>query len=113
MGGMPLLVRAAILWLSAVPAAEAQAPAIPGATSPAAFPGQYAPTPAEWKYPVWPTGCARFEGDERIACLEFVSFDFGRLSRFDDGLHPKNAAGYAVMAPLAEKAIAQALGAGR
>jgi len=44
---MSLLFRAAILWLSAVPAAEAQAPAIPGATSPVAFPGQYAPTPAD------------------------------------------------------------------
>ncbi|OFV87544.1 MAG: hypothetical protein A2V74_04855 [Acidobacteria bacterium RBG_16_70_10] len=109
---IPPLVRALVLGLSAVPAAEAQAPAIPGATSPVAFPGQYAPTPAEWKYPVWPTGCARFEGDKRVACLEFVSFDFGRLSRFDDGLHP-NAAGCAVMAPLAEEAIAQALGAGR
>ena len=47
MSGMSLLFRAAILWLSAVPAAEAQAPAIPGATSPVAFPGQYAPTPAD------------------------------------------------------------------
>jgi lysophospholipase L1-like esterase len=30
----------------------------------------------------------------------------------DDGLHP-SARGYAVMAPLAEKAIAEALGGGR
>lgn len=85
-----------------------------------AFPGQYAPAPAEWKYPAWPRGCARFEGTERTACLEFVALDYARLARFadangllkpalnDHGLHP-NAAGYAVMAPLAEKAIAEAL----
>lgn len=59
----------------------AEPPAAP-ATAPAAFPGQWAPSPVEWKYPVWPKGCARFEGPERAACLEFVSFDFGRLSRF-------------------------------
>jgi len=47
------------------------------------FPGQYAPAPAEWKYPVWPKGCLRFEGAERTACLDFVSSDFGRLSRFE------------------------------
>jgi lysophospholipase L1-like esterase len=47
-----------------------------------AFPGQWAPTPAEWKYPVWPRGCAPFEAEERASCLEFVAFDYGRLSRF-------------------------------
>jgi lysophospholipase L1-like esterase len=46
------------------------------------FPGQYAPSPAEWKYPVWPSGCGRFAGDEKAACLEFVATDFGGLSRF-------------------------------
>ena len=46
------------------------------------FPGQYAPAPAEWKYPVWPRGCARFEGEERTACLEFVALDYARLARF-------------------------------
>jgi lysophospholipase L1-like esterase len=56
-------------------AAAVSAPAV-------AFPGQWAPSPVEWKYPVWPKGCARFEGPERISCLEFVSFDYGRLSRF-------------------------------
>jgi len=47
-----------------------------------AFPGQWAPPPAEWKYPVWPNGCARFEGDQRIACYAFITSDFGRLSRY-------------------------------
>jgi lysophospholipase L1-like esterase len=48
-----------------------------------AFPGQYAPAPEDWKYPVWPRGCTmRFEGSERTACLEFVAFDYGRLSRY-------------------------------
>jgi lysophospholipase L1-like esterase len=47
-----------------------------------AFPGQWAPPPAEWKFPVWPNGCSRFEGPDRLSCLEFVAFDFGRLSRY-------------------------------
>jgi lysophospholipase L1-like esterase len=46
------------------------------------FPGQYAPSPADWKYPVWPVGCTRFEGAERIACLEFNVSDYGRRHRF-------------------------------
>jgi lysophospholipase L1-like esterase len=46
-----------------------------------AFPGQYAPSPAEWRFPVWPSGCSRFPGEEK-ACLEFVAFDYGRLARF-------------------------------
>jgi len=64
----------AVLVLPASPA-RAQAPNL-------AFPGQYALAPAEWKYPVWPRGCARFEGAERTACLEFVALDYARLSRF-------------------------------
>jgi lysophospholipase L1-like esterase len=47
-----------------------------------AFPGQYAPSPADWKYPVWPIGCTRFEGAERVACLEFNVNDYGRRQRF-------------------------------
>jgi acyl-CoA thioesterase I len=64
--------------------AAAQAPVVapPSPPAPIAFPGQYAPSPAEWKFPVWPRGCARFEGAERVDCLEFVAFDYGRLSRF-------------------------------
>jgi lysophospholipase L1-like esterase len=61
-------------------AATAQAP---GAMPPGgAFPGQYASPPAERKYPAWPKGCARFEGDERTACLDSVASDFGGLYRY-------------------------------
>jgi lysophospholipase L1-like esterase len=47
-----------------------------------AFPGQYIAAPSDWRYPVWPAGCARFSGEERIACLEFIANDYGRLSRY-------------------------------
>ena len=47
-----------------------------------AFPGQWAPPPPEWKYPVWPNGCTRFTGEERAQCLTFIATDFGRLSRY-------------------------------
>jgi lysophospholipase L1-like esterase len=55
----------------------------PPATSPAvAFPGQYAPPPADRKYPAWPKGCTRFEGEERTMCLDVVASDFGGLYRY-------------------------------
>jgi len=62
------------------------ATAQPAASAPpaSAFPGQWAPSPADWKYPVWPKGCTRFEGDERVACYAFIASDFGRLTRFAD-----------------------------
>ncbi len=47
-----------------------------------AFPGQYAPSPADRKFPAWPKGCARFEGEERTACLDTVASDFGGLYRY-------------------------------
>jgi lysophospholipase L1-like esterase len=75
--------------------AAAEARATPQAGPQIAFPGQYAPPPADWKYPVWPSGCGRFAGDEKIACLEFVVSDFGRLSRF--------AAANAALAPASAK----------
>jgi len=77
--------------LALAPGAHAQAPATPSAApaTPAAaptpeitFPGQWAPPPADWKYPVWPNGCNRFDGPDKTACLEFIAFDFGRLSRY-------------------------------
>jgi len=81
---LPLLLAAGFLG-SAQAAAQAP-PSQPAAGAPAApqvaFPGQYAAAPAEWKFPVWPRGCARFEGAERTECLEFVAFDYGRLSRY-------------------------------
>jgi lysophospholipase L1-like esterase len=47
------------------------------------FPGQWAPAPTSWKYPVWSRGCARFTAaDERVACLEFITADWPRLSRY-------------------------------
>ncbi|HET6897655.1 MAG TPA: SGNH/GDSL hydrolase family protein, partial [Vicinamibacteria bacterium] len=35
-----------------------------------------------WRFPVWPSSCRRFEGTERVACLDFVVSDYGRLARF-------------------------------
>ncbi len=69
-------------WHRGGPAA-APAAAVP-APGPAqvAFRGQYAAAPPEWRFPVWPSGCSRFSGEEKAACLEFVSFDYGRLSRY-------------------------------
>jgi len=63
---------AALLFLASAASAQPQIE----------FPGQYAPSPAEWKFPVWPVGCTRFEGAERVACLEFNVFDYARLGRF-------------------------------
>lgn len=62
------------------PLRAAQAPANPPAAG--AFPGQYAPAPADRKYPAWPKGCARFAGEERAACLDSVASDFGGLFRY-------------------------------
>jgi lysophospholipase L1-like esterase len=62
--------------------AQAPAPAAPGPTAPLSFPGQYAPPPPERKYPAWPKGCTRFEGEERTACLDVVASDFGGLFRY-------------------------------
>jgi lysophospholipase L1-like esterase len=64
-------------WHRAAPSAPMPPPAAPAI----AFPGQYAPSPAEWRFPVWPSGCRRFPGEEK-ACLEFVALDYGRLSRY-------------------------------
>jgi lysophospholipase L1-like esterase len=71
---LPLLLAAQ----AAAPSGAPQTPAGPQI----AFPGQYAAAPTQWKFPVWPRGCARFEGAERTECLEFVAFDYGRLSRY-------------------------------
>jgi lysophospholipase L1-like esterase len=86
-----LAASTAIVWAQAAPEAQPT----PAAGPQIAFPGQYAPSSGEWKYPVWPSGCGRFAGEERIACLEFVAFDFGRLSRF--------AAANAALAPAGPK----------
>jgi outer membrane protein assembly factor BamB len=65
---------------SSAPAAQGSPAGNPPAPQ-IAFPGQYAPNPAEWRFPVWPSGCERFP-DEKAACLQFVASDFGRLGRF-------------------------------
>jgi lysophospholipase L1-like esterase len=70
---------APVLSLAAT-AATAQTPT--AATPGGVFPGQYAPPPAERKYPAWPKGCARFAGDERTACLDAVASDFGGFYRY-------------------------------
>ena len=76
---LPLLLAAALASAQASPGQlGASAPPPPQV----AFPGQYAAAPAEWKFPFWPNGCGRFEAAERIQCLEFVAFDYGRLSRY-------------------------------
>jgi len=77
--------RTRLLLLTFVAAiAPCIATAQPAAPAPpvAAFPGQWAPAPVEWKYTVWPNGCSRFDGEERLACYAFVTSDFGRLSRY-------------------------------
>jgi len=77
MGRLPV----AALSLALLPAASsAQAPAVPPPQ--VAFPGQYVPPPADRKYPAWPKGCTRFEGEERTACLDVVASDFGGLYRY-------------------------------
>ena len=75
-----LLTLLATIVPSAATAQTAIAPAPPAP----AFPGQWAPPPIEWKYPVWPNGCTRFDPEERLACYAFVASDFGRLSRYAD-----------------------------
>ena len=77
----PLVLFCLIAAMAPLAAAAQPAPAAAPAL---AFPGQWAPPPAEWKYPVWPNGCTRFEGEERLACHAFIAADFGRLSRYAD-----------------------------
>jgi lysophospholipase L1-like esterase len=62
--------------------APAAASATPSAPPQIALPGQYASAPADWRFPVWPNGCNRFSGDDKVACLQFVATDYGRLSRY-------------------------------
>jgi lysophospholipase L1-like esterase len=72
---------AAALSLALLPAvSSAQAPAVPPPQ--VAFPGQYAAPPSDRKYPAWPKGCTRFEGEERMTCLDVVASDFGGLYRY-------------------------------
>jgi lysophospholipase L1-like esterase len=37
---------------------------------------------AQTTFPVWPSGCSRFEGAERAACLLSIANDYGTLARY-------------------------------
>ena len=79
---------------SAAPAPTPPAPSPTPGPPQIAFPGQYDASPADWRFPVWPSGCRRATGEERTSCLEFVANDFGRLSRYagaNAALAPKRA----------------------
>jgi lysophospholipase L1-like esterase len=90
----PLALLAVLAQAGAAAPAPKPAPAPAGVPAPApapapppppqiAFPGQYAAAPLSWRYPVWPKGCARFvDTAERLACTEFVVFDWPRLERY-------------------------------
>ncbi|HEY7512339.1 MAG TPA: GDSL-type esterase/lipase family protein [Vicinamibacteria bacterium] len=54
----------------------------PGDLQAQEFPGQYAAPPSEWRYPVWPSGCRRFTGEEQVACLQFVADNYAGLGRY-------------------------------
>lgn len=77
MKGKTLQAAVALLFVLGGPSSGAAQE--PGAI---AFPGQYAPPNPGSRYPVWPSGCSRFPGEEKAACLAYVAFDYGRLSRF-------------------------------
>jgi lysophospholipase L1-like esterase len=91
-------VAAPVAGFAQAPATAAASPAPAPTATPGppqiAFPGQYALAPADWRFPVWPSSCRRFEGGERAACLDFVVSDYGRLARF--------AAANAALAPKAK-----------
>jgi lysophospholipase L1-like esterase len=70
------LLAGAVAMLAAAASAQAPAPLV------TAFPGQYALPPAERKFPAWPKGCARFEGEERTTCLDTVASDFAGFYRY-------------------------------
>jgi lysophospholipase L1-like esterase len=71
-----------LAFLGTAAAAVRQAPPQPAPSPQVAFPGQYAAQPADWRFPVWPSGCNRFAGDDKLACLQFIAGDYGRLSRY-------------------------------
>jgi lysophospholipase L1-like esterase len=84
------LAAAAVVLCAQASAAQALASAsspaqAPPAAAPAAqvsFPGQYALPPAERRFPAWPRGCDRFQGEEKTACLDTVATDFAGFYRY-------------------------------
>jgi len=77
-----VVVAAGLVPAAAQVASPSASPSPSAAPPQIAFPGQYALAPTDWHFPVWPSSCTRFEGPERVACLEFVVDDYGRLARF-------------------------------
>jgi len=78
-----LASSAAAFAQEASPAPSPSPSATPAPPPQIAFPGQYAATPdALLRFPPAMTGCRRFNGDERIACLESLGADYGRLARY-------------------------------
>jgi lysophospholipase L1-like esterase len=77
-----ILLAPGLALAQAASPAQAPAPPAPGPAPQVAFPGQYALAPADRKFPAWPKGCTRFEGEERTACLDTVASDFGGLYRY-------------------------------
>jgi lysophospholipase L1-like esterase len=80
LGALSLAALASAQAAQATTAPAAQAPA-PAPAAPA-FPGQYAPPPEGRKFPAWPKGCARFEGEEKMSCLDVVASDFAGFYRY-------------------------------
>ncbi len=76
------LATTALSLAALSPAALASAQPTQAPPAAPAFPGQYAPPPAERKFPAWPKGCARFEGEEKMSCLDTVASDFGGFYRY-------------------------------
>ena len=60
--GLSAVLQAALAALVAAQATQAPVPA----AAAAGFPGQYAPPPAERKFPAWPKGCARATRSDAI-----------------------------------------------
>lgn len=82
-----VLALLACAHLAAVVNADALAPPpiarSDDAGSVSAFPGQHAPTPSTWRFPVWPAACRGIaDPTQRLACAEFNLEDWPRLSRY-------------------------------
>lgn len=78
----PFPTLAALALAAAAAPAPAQAPAAPATAAQVSFPGQYALPPADRKFPAWPRGCDRFQGEEKMACLDAVATDFAGFYRY-------------------------------
>ena len=75
----PLSLLAASLWLVGTPAVG-QTPAERAFVG--GLPRPVRAAAGRRKFPAWPKGCARFEGEEKTACLDAVASDFGGFYRY-------------------------------